>query len=213
MGLTVLAVPAPLTPIFQCRWRNRYLWNLQVGRERLVRCQTRLYDFGVTFLAETFGGANRSGDPEQALRIYRSPPRRQKSPHLQRLFAAVLQRCSLIIARNSPYVRNPMCRASRWTVVGETRHLRATPAALSKAVMSGLSRISLATCSRLPGNTSCRLAIRRFSSCSVEGGESRSCSIALTFKRADFMQLSRSPHRGGVPHEMREVKSGAFRSD
>jgi len=39
---------------------------LQVGRERLVRCQTRLYDFGVTFLAETSGGAKSKRRPRTA---------------------------------------------------------------------------------------------------------------------------------------------------
>ena len=92
---------------------------------------------------------------------------------------AELRRCSRAITRSSANVRNPMCCASRWTVVCETLHLRAIAAALSKAIISGRSNISLATCSRLWGKTIFRLATRYFSSCSVAGGRwSLSCSMA-----------------------------------
>ncbi|MBB3644477.1 hypothetical protein FHX14_000636 [Rhizobium sp. BK619] len=169
--------------------------------------------FSVTSSRRHPAEQNRSGDPEPSLRIYRSPPRRQKSPHLQRLLAASPQRCFLIIVRNSPNVWNPMCRTSRWTVVGETRQRRATAAALSNAVMSGLSIISLATRSRLTGNIKRRLAIRRFSSCSVAGGgDFRSFSIASTFERAAFTQSqSKSAQRQRLT-KMHEMKSDAFSS-
>lgn len=113
---------------------------------------------------------------------------------------AELRRCSRTIARSSANVRNPMCCASRWTVVCETLHLRAIPAALPKAIISGCSNISLATCSRPLGKTICRLAIRYFSSCSVAGGRwSLSCSMAphLSKSRIPAISVALLPLLGG----------------